>query len=296
MASAAAGTSTAGALGTTATTPATGTGSNSTDYQKSDGSKEYGVNHITETSKVAPGKVERLSVAVVLDGSAKPAPDAEKVKQVVGAALGLVRMRGDNIVVDTMRFDGANAAAGKGGKSGGGASAGGAAVAGGTGTIVDFHVLPNTPQGSWAYGEGVTHHCAFEVDDLDVQKVVKFHLEGLGFTDVSDVKDRGYFDSVYVRTPGGALFEACVSKPEGFLVDEAYAELGKSFQVPPVFANRAKEIIEYLEPLRRARSAGAAGGDQSLLVTASSSSAKRSRAAARRVGTCSLGTPPGGGS
>ena len=35
---------------------------------------------------------------------------------------------------------------------------------------------------------------------------------------------------------------------------------------------------------------------QSLLVTVSSSSAKRSRAAARRVGTCSLGISPAGGS
>src|SRR5581483_3806741 len=62
----AAGTTAAGALGTT-----------STNYQKSDGTTEFGVNHITETSKVAPGKVERLSVAVVLDGAAKPAPDAD---------------------------------------------------------------------------------------------------------------------------------------------------------------------------------------------------------------------------
>jgi glyoxalase family protein len=120
---------------------------------------------------------------------------------------------------------------------------------GGSGTIVDFDVEPDLPQGSWAYGEGVVHHCAFEVDNLDVQKWVKFHLEGLGFTDVSDVKDRGYFDSVYVRTPGGALFEATVSKPEGFLVDEAYMDLGKSFQVPPVFADRKTEILDYLEKI-----------------------------------------------
>ena len=32
-------------------------------------------------------------------------------------------------------------------------------------------------------------------------------IVGLGYTDVSDVKDRGYFHSVYMRTPGGALFE-----------------------------------------------------------------------------------------
>jgi glyoxalase family protein len=120
---------------------------------------------------------------------------------------------------------------------------------GGTGTIVDFRVQPNLAQGSWAYGEGVTHHCAFEVDDMDIQKVVKFHLEGLGYTDVSDVKDRGYFDSVYVRTPGGALFEACVSKSEGFAIDEPVDRRGASFQVPPVFAHRKDELLEYLEKI-----------------------------------------------
>jgi glyoxalase family protein len=81
---------------------------------------------------------------------------------------------------------------------------------GGSGALVDFRVEPDLEQGSWAYGEGVPHHCAFEVDDHEAQNKVKFHLEGLGYTDVSDVKDRGYFDSVYVRTPGGALFEATV--------------------------------------------------------------------------------------
>jgi len=121
--------------------------------------------------------------------------------------------------------------------------------AGGSGTIVDFAVDQNLAQGSWQYGEGVVHHCAFEVDDLDVQKTVKFHLEGLGYTDVSDVKDRGYFDSVYIRTPGGALFEATVSKKEGFLIDESYEQMGSSFQVPPVFAHRKDEIMNYLEKL-----------------------------------------------
>jgi glyoxalase family protein len=79
---------------------------------------------------------------------------------------------------------------------------------------------------------------------------VKFHLEGLGFTDVSEMKDRGYFDSVYVRTPGGALFEATVSKPQGFLIDETYENLGKSMQIPPFFANRREELLEKIEPLK----------------------------------------------
>jgi len=121
---------------------------------------------------------------------------------------------------------------------------------GGSGTIVDFHLEPSRVQGSWTYGEGVPHHCAFEVDTLDVQKHTKFHLEGLGFTDVSDVKDRGYFDSVYVRTPGGALFEATVSKPKGFLIDEPLDLLGTSMQIPPVFAHRKDELLRVLEKVR----------------------------------------------
>ncbi|CAG8864473.1 VOC family protein [Pseudomonas fluorescens] len=121
---------------------------------------------------------------------------------------------------------------------------------GGSGAIIDYQVESNLPQGSWAYGEGTVHHCAFEVADLDVQRNVKLHLEGLGYTDVSDRKDRGYFDSVYVRTPSGALFEATVSKPAGFTVDEPYESLGSSIQVPPQLGARAQEIVAYLEPLK----------------------------------------------
>lgn len=120
---------------------------------------------------------------------------------------------------------------------------------GGTGRIVDFEIEPDVAGGSWTFGEGTVHHAAFQVDDLGIQGEVKGYLEGLGYTDVSDVKDRGYFDSVYMRTPGGALFEACVSKPDGFLVDETYEELGSAFQIPPVFDDQKDSIMEYLDEL-----------------------------------------------
>lgn len=121
---------------------------------------------------------------------------------------------------------------------------------GGTGKIVDFVVDSRLPQATWTFGEGIVHHCAFQVQNYEVQDAVKAQLEGLGYTDTSERKDRGYFDSIYVRTPGGALFEATVSKPNGMLTDEGYDELGTSFKVPPVFADRAQEIMDYLEPLR----------------------------------------------
>ena len=120
---------------------------------------------------------------------------------------------------------------------------------GGSGRIVDFVAEPGAEQAGWMYGEGIVHHTAFQVADYDVQSKVKAHLEGIGFTDVSDRKDRGYFDSVYVRTPAGALFEATVSKPQGFTIDEPYEELGKNFQVPPQFADQKEYLMAYLEPL-----------------------------------------------
>jgi glyoxalase family protein len=52
-----------------------------------------------------------------------------------------------------------------------------------------------------------------------------------------------------VRTPAGALFEATVSKPEGFLIDERYEDLGSRLQIPPVFKDREQQIASYLENL-----------------------------------------------
>jgi flagellar M-ring protein FliF len=84
----------------------TATGSTATDYNKSEAARDVGVSRVVEKSKVAPGKVERLSVAVILDGSAKPVPPEETVREAVSAALGLDTTRGDTISVDTVRFDG----------------------------------------------------------------------------------------------------------------------------------------------------------------------------------------------
>lgn len=120
---------------------------------------------------------------------------------------------------------------------------------GGPGNIVEFIEEPDKPQGSWFYGEGMVHHCAFDIGDPEVQKEYKDYLEGLGFTDVSESKDRNYFHSIYFRSPAGALFEAAYSTPEGFLLDETFDELGKSFQLPPWMEDKRDELLAQLEPL-----------------------------------------------
>jgi flagellar M-ring protein FliF len=110
------GTPPSGTLGVTGAPAATTTGSNNT-YNKDDSSTVFGVDHTVQTSKSAPGKVERLSAAVVLDASAKPVPPADKVEKLVGAALGLDTARGDTIVVDTIAFDTTTAKAAKAAKA-----------------------------------------------------------------------------------------------------------------------------------------------------------------------------------
>lgn len=116
-----------------------------------------------------------------------------------------------------------------------------AADKGGANKTIDLRIRPDAIPGSWMYGEGFVHHGAFEVSGYEVQDKVKFEVEGMGFTDFSDRKHRGYFESIYVRTPGGALFEATV--PLGFTVDEPADKLGREFIVSPQFEDQKEELL-----------------------------------------------------
>jgi glyoxalase family protein len=118
--------------------------------------------------------------------------------------------------------------------------------AGGSGAIVDIVAEPQRQPGSWTFGEGFVHHMAFQVPGFDQQLALKAHLEGMGFTDCSDVKDRGYFHSIYVRTPGGALFEATVSKEGSFTVDEAADRLGSDILISPQFQDSRDKLLAQL--------------------------------------------------
>jgi catechol 2,3-dioxygenase-like lactoylglutathione lyase family enzyme len=115
---------------------------------------------------------------------------------------------------------------------------------GGPSKTVDLLHEPNRRPGNWSYGEGMVHHGAFGVPNMQVQDRVKFEVEGLGFTDVSERKDRTYFQSVYVRTPAGALFEAAHSI--GFLVDEPRETLGTEFIISPQFKDQREELLRRL--------------------------------------------------
>lgn len=120
---------------------------------------------------------------------------------------------------------------------------------GAPGKIVETNHTPDMPQGSWTFGQGTVHHVAFRVEDDKAQKDFKDYLEGLGYTDCSDAKNRGYFMSVYFRTPSGALFEAAYTLENAFMRDESYDTLGAVVQMPPWLTDRRDEVLAQLEPI-----------------------------------------------
>jgi glyoxalase family protein len=122
-------------------------------------------------------------------------------------------------------------------------------VGDGPGNVVELVEEPDLPHGTWRYGEGTVHHVAFDLGTPERQMDLKQHLEGLGYTDVSEVKDRQYFNSCYVRTPGGPLFELAVSKAESWAIDEPADALGRQFMLPPWLEDRRDELMSRLETI-----------------------------------------------
>lgn len=118
------------------------------------------------------------------------------------------------------------------------------------GGLVELVVNRGDDQGTWRFGEGTIHHFAWNAETLENQDELKFQIEGAGYTDISELKDRKYFKSVYVRTPGGALFELAVTHAEGgWTCDESPKELGGKFQLPEQFEHRRDELLGQLEPI-----------------------------------------------
>jgi len=115
-------------------------------------------------------------------------------------------------------------------------------------TLILVHE-PDRAPGTWTFGAGTIHHIALWVADDEALAAQKAIYEELGYTDASEIKDRFYFHSMYVRSPGGILVECCCNVPGGFEKDEKPEELGTKLHLPPWFEHRRKEILAGLEPV-----------------------------------------------
>ena len=120
---------------------------------------------------------------------------------------------------------------------------------GGAAKTITLHHEPDRAAGSWSFGAGTAHHVALDIGTDEGLAEQKNLYEELGYTDCSEIKDRNYFHSIYVRSPGGILTECAASVPEGFAKDEPADQLGMQLLLPPWFEHRRQEIVAMLEPI-----------------------------------------------
>jgi len=120
---------------------------------------------------------------------------------------------------------------------------------GGAMKTIELHHVPDMEQGSWTFGVGIPHHIAFATEKDEHNLELKAYIEGFGYTDVTELKDRNYFHSIYNRTPSGVLFEYATSDI-GFAIDEPADLLGHQLLLPPMFESRRSEIVKPLEPIQ----------------------------------------------
>ncbi len=114
------------------------------------------------------------------------------------------------------------------------------------GGIVDLRASPGLARGR--QGAGSVHHVAFRAADDAAQADMAHKLVEDHGLSVTDQKDRNYFRSVYLREPGGVIFEIATDRP-GFAVDEAPNALGQALMLPGFLESRRQEIEAALPAL-----------------------------------------------
>jgi glyoxalase family protein len=96
------------------------------------------------------------------------------------------------------------------------------------GTVVSFFEYPQ--MGLGRVGAGSTHHLALCVESDDELDGWRAWLTSCGI-ESTEVMDRTYFKSIYVRDPDGHILELATRGP-GFAVDESLELLGTRMVKP----------------------------------------------------------------
>ena len=117
---------------------------------------------------------------------------------------------------------------------------------GGSGTLVDVIDAQGFWQGLVAVG--TVYHVAWRTPDDEQQLGWREALANHGLN-VTPVRDRQYFQSIYFREPGGVLFEIATDEP-GFAVDESPEELGSVLKLPPWLEPHRQSIERALPEIR----------------------------------------------
>jgi glyoxalase family protein len=117
---------------------------------------------------------------------------------------------------------------------------------GGAGRQIDLLVAPGAAAA--VNGIGTVHHVAFAIGDETAQLRLREALVARD-VQVTPVRDRQYFRSIYFREPGGVLLEVATVAP-GFTVDEPLESLGRALRLPPWEEPLREEIEQGLVEVR----------------------------------------------
>jgi glyoxalase family protein len=96
-------------------------------------------------------------------------------------------------------------------------------------------------------GAGTVHHIAFRAPSDSAQLEWREVLSKVPLN-VTPVRDRTYFHSIYFREPGGVLFEIATDSP-GFAFDEPVEHLGEALKLPPWLEKSRADIERVLVPI-----------------------------------------------
>ncbi len=116
---------------------------------------------------------------------------------------------------------------------------------GGPGSWLEILESPHAPDA--VNGLGTVHHVALAVPDEEAQARVRERLVA-SRVEVTPVRDRQYFRSIYFREPGGILYEVATEGP-GFTLDEPAETLGTELRLPPGAQPKADEVAAALPPI-----------------------------------------------
>lgn len=108
-------------------------------------------------------------------------------------------------------------------------------------------VIPKVNYDRGQMGTGTVHHIAWMVNDLAELKAKQTQLTVEGYN-VTLVRDRKYFQSIYLREPGKVIFEFATKDP-GLTIDEAVDSLGQNLQLPARLEQKRQKLLQLLEPL-----------------------------------------------
>ncbi|MGM8212201.1 VOC family protein [Virgibacillus sp. W0430] len=108
-------------------------------------------------------------------------------------------------------------------------------------------VISIPPQPTGRFGIGTVHHIAWSVSGMDELKEWQSKLKKEGFG-VTAVRDRNYFNSIYMGEKGNVVFEFATDGP-GFFVDEDKELLGTALKLPEQYEQNRQEYETLLPEL-----------------------------------------------